>query len=645
MNRWQIKSLIFYSHHGKRVEVKLEPSAVNIIVGESYCGKSALIESIDYCMGAGECHIPGLVRETCSWVGIVWLRDKTEILICRKLPPLTGKSCEDVYYAVGAPVEVPPSANELRRTTNTEGALSQFENALSMGEVVGETFGDREGKRISLRNAMPYLLQSDDVIIDKITLLRGMSDDRRQSIIDSIPYFLGAVDETTAHAEIRLKKLRSQRDREERRLSATKTKVEEAFERAGVLVQEAAQLGMVAADQDIDVEQALEILRSVANWSPEREKDVAETDRLPDLQRRERELTTTIARLNSQLTTAKDALESADGFKHAVQRQTRKLDIVNAFRVNAQRDTCPVCNASIADRTPTLTIISDALSQLRNDLEEVQQDRPQIDTYVRRLENEIGTSIRSLSLIRDQIAGIIHESETNSQRLELSQRRMWVAGRASYFIEAQSNQHDPTVSARLEELESELRDLEAQVDPEAKAERLNALQLQVAGYATDLLRKLPFDPNYRNVHVLFDARKVAIRFVRGPRVMEMRDIGGDESYLSGHICATLALHRVFAAGNRPVPGVIVYDQISRPFYAPDKTPGEVTIRAGDRTDLKEYFDLLFEEVETQKTLQVIVLEHAFFADDPRYVGAVRKRWNESEKLIPFDWPRRGESTD
>jgi hypothetical protein len=48
-------------------------------------------------------------------------------------------------------------------------------------------------------------------------------------------------------------------------------------------------------------------------------------------------------------------------------------------------------------------------------------------------------------------------------------------------------------------------------------------------------------------------------------------------------------------------------------------------------------------LEAQRTLQVIVLEHAYFADDPRYVSAVRRRWTEAEKLIPADWPKvRGE---
>src|SRR5271163_933489 len=101
MSRWQIKSLFFYSHHGDRVALEFKSSAVNIIVGISYSGKSAIIEAIDYCMGSGECHIPGIVRDACSWVGLLWQRDKTEIFIARKIPPIGGKSKEEVCYIVG----------------------------------------------------------------------------------------------------------------------------------------------------------------------------------------------------------------------------------------------------------------------------------------------------------------------------------------------------------------------------------------------------------------------------------------------------------------------------------------------------------------------------------------------------------------
>lgn len=627
--------MYFYSHDDQRAELEFAPSAVNIVVGPSYTGKSAIIESLDYCMGSGECHIPGIVRESCSWVGVLWFKDNTEVFIARRLPPL-GKSNEDTHFLIGSPVNVPVAPGELRRITNVSGALRKFEEQLAMGDVVGETFTSRQGNRISLRHAMPYVLVSDDVIINKITLLRGMNDDRRQHIIDSLPYFLGAVDETTAANEIKLKTLRSQYEREERRRAAVSANLDENLAKANSLVQEAVQIGMI--DQSQTATDVLGLLSAASEWMPGGEVDAAGANNLDELYRREREAISNVSQIRSQLSAAKDALRTAERFNRTVEKQRRKLDVGSVFR-GEEEHICPLCSSPIVTRTDTLEQVKSALSQLDGELKDVQQDRPQIDSYIARLEEEVRRAMQSLGLIREELAAVIRESEVNARRLEMDQRRGRVAGRVSYFLEILQHEEDRGESGLLERLKGEIENLEAVVDGEAKAERLRALETQVSTYASGLLAKLPFDANYRDVKVMFDARKVAVRFVRGARIMEMRDVGGDESYLSGRMSTVLALHRVFAEGNRPVPGVIIFDQVSRPFYAPESNPGEVLLQSTDRRDLKTYFDVLFDEVEAQQTLQVIVLEHAYFADYERYKRAVRKRWNDEEKLIPSGWRR------
>ena len=507
MSRWQIKYLLFYSHHNQRVELPFDLSAVNIIVGESNSGKSALIDSIDYCMGASECHIPGIIAEKCSWVGVVWAKEKTEIVVCRTLPVPPRKSNEDTYYAIGAPVTIPASAADLHRVANTDGALRRFEQLLQMAEVAGETFTEREGKRISFRNALPYVLVSDDVIIDKISLLRGMNDEHRLSIIDSIPYFLGAVDENTAAAEISLKKLRMQREREERRREAAKAEASQALVRGAVLLQEAVSLGMVEAPAGADAaNETLQALQRAATWAPGLEVDAVGQNTLADLYAQERGLLNSISRVRSQLTAAREMLESATGFTRTVQRQRRKLDVRSIFQSGNEREICPICDSSIADRTIPMKSILDALDRLDGDLNEVEQDRPQIDAYIARLEAEIEANIAALPAVREQITAIVKESEANAQRLELDQRRMRVSGRISYFLESMAGAQQAEPAPRTD-IDAEIRELEGIVDPEAKAERLNALQFQVSGFATEVLKDLPFDDNYRDVQVMFDGGK------------------------------------------------------------------------------------------------------------------------------------------
>jgi hypothetical protein len=90
-----------------------------------------------------------------------------------------------------------------------------------------------------------------------------------------------------------------------------------------------------------------------------------------------------------------------------------------------------------------------------------------------------------------------------------------------------------------------------------------------------------------------------------------------------------------------VPGLLVLDQVSRPYFpaSEEQDVRDLTVDE-DTAALKRHIDFIFSEVERQKDLQVILLEHTFFADDPKFVDATKMRWTRAsgEKLIPPSWP-------
>ena len=56
--------------------------------------------------------------------------------------------------------------------------------------------------------------------------------------------------------------------------------------------------------------------------------------------------------------------------------------------------------------------------------------------------------------------------------------------------------------------------------------------------------------------------------------------------------------------------------------------------------MRQYVKFLFAKTARRRGLQVLLIEHAYFADDPRYVAATRERWTRASgrALIPLDWP-------
>lgn len=130
-------------------------------------------------------------------------------------------------------------------------------------------------------------------------------------------------------------------------------------------------------------------------------------------------------------------------------------------------------------------------------------------------------------------------------------------------------------------------------------------------------------------------------------MLRMPDVGSDQNYLAIHIALSFGLQRYFEEVSAPVPGLLVFDQISRPYFpAQSIDEDEKTISGGEEDEdilaMRRHIDFLFKEVARRGGLQVILIEHAYFEDDARYVEATRERWSRSSKkaLIPLDWPMR-----
>ncbi len=83
------------------------PGMVNVVMGGSRTGKSAVIPIIDYCLGASTCAIPKkVIRTACSWFGIIVETKEGQKLLARKNPG-AAKASDDMYVLEGRTVEIP----------------------------------------------------------------------------------------------------------------------------------------------------------------------------------------------------------------------------------------------------------------------------------------------------------------------------------------------------------------------------------------------------------------------------------------------------------------------------------------------------------------------------------------------------------
>ena len=124
--------------------------------------------------------------------------------------------------------------------------------------------------------------------------------------------------------------------------------------------------------------------------------------------------------------------------------------------------------------------------------------------------------------------------------------------------------------------------------------------------ATKNLSVLPIDEVYKNDTINFISKKPTIELYNNDsgEIEKFPSIGSDENYLSIHLALIFAFHKFFEIKKRPVPGFIIIDQVSRPYYPKDIVDQDIIDE--DREALEKHFNFIFNQVENQNGLQVIV---------------------------------------
>lgn len=533
MKRWGLRTLALYSRDGRRRDLPLEPGRVNIITGDSHTGKSAIAEIIDYCLGSSECHLPPFIRDRLSWAALLWERDDAAFVVGRAVTPTGDSPPQYMYWDRGSrtSIQLPKTADRFVDTGTIGSVLRLLEEEIGIGAAVGETFSPtRAGPSISARQLMPYMLQDDDVIISKTTLLRGAQDKHRIGILDSLPYFLKVSDEASAKLEAEYKRLIRRRAVEERRAKDRERLVADEHDRAFALLAEAAEVGLASlGDARPSLDQARDGLREAAEWIPGARPDASTSSPLSRLYEEESNVRSTIARARLQIRQSEEIIGVASGFEETTIKQAAKLDQLDLFRDDSEHVSCPICQSDVRALGPTVEALRRAKKSPTADVRSIERARPQLDQFVETRRADVDQHQERLRVVREQIRSIGATGGGEQTRLELDHRRSRVVGRISLYLDSQK--HDETEAGEdVPGLELRIKELEATLDMEAKRDRLEAEQQAIGALATKVLLNLPFAAEYADSSVYFLARNLECGIVTDGRRVSMRDVGSDENY-------------------------------------------------------------------------------------------------------------------
>ncbi len=366
---FQILDIVLYGHDGKRRSLPLRPGAVNIITGASKTGKSALIDIVDYCLGSSSCHIPeGPIRRAVEWYGLRIQLQEGQAFVARRAPEPRADSSTEAYYRVASEIEVPAAA-ELQQTTTADAIVQLLSAATGIGSNIHEPPAGqtRAPLTANLRHALFYAFQPQDEIIQRHQLFHRQSDSWvAQAMKDTIPYFLGVVDEEYVSKKEQLRRVRKNLRDLERRLAQMESIRGEGLGKIAALVAEARDVGMVSADAAPTTwEDAVALLEGVARTTMadqvEQMGSVSEGEEHERLQAQRAELRLAYRRAKEELAAAQKLMAEEQGYSREVREQEARLRSIGVLPEPRGEPVCPLCLTPLSEHTPSVLQIESAV--------------------------------------------------------------------------------------------------------------------------------------------------------------------------------------------------------------------------------------------------------------------------------------------
>lgn len=640
----QIAKIILYSRKGDLRELEFKPGRLNVLTGASKTGKSAIMDIVDYCTGRSECNVAdGVIRRYVGWYAILFQLNGSQIFVARRNPAVGERTSPDVYMVRGAVIATPP-VSELTKNTTVDG-LERF-----LGAAIGISENEhrpqlptRDPLEANFRHALLFSFQDQNDIDSKQRLFHRQGEDFiSQAIKDTLPYFLGAIDEDRLLKQAQLDQARRHLRQLERQLRDAEAIDSSSYPRAQALLDEAKQVGLVDERTIATTYAAVLAIfqRVTSNEQIQSEAVMGDgEDMLASLRAERQGLRNELERVNAEIRSTRTFTHETSGYERETKEQRARLSAVGLIRSDGHdAAVCPVCESHLTTPAPTVAQIEHSLQELSEQLEAVEAENPRLQARLASLLAEEGTLQEHLQDNQVRISARMQENEILRVQQDTFILQARAIGKISQYIEtASTGNAGSNLRKQIEIAQSRVAVLENELDQETIREKLNAFTNILGHYMSEYSDKL--DLEHRGNQLRLDIRNLTVvaDTLDGP--VSLFRMGSAENWVGYHVLAHLALHKWFRQKNRPVPGFIMFDQPSQAHYPPERdAEGSLDVLGDeDQTAVFQLFKLISDAAaELAPHLQIIIMDHADLKHD-WFQNAVIERWRKGQKLVPISW--------
>jgi hypothetical protein len=287
------------------------------------------------------------------------------------------------------------------------------------------------------------------------------------------------------------------------------------------------------------------------------------------------------------------------------------------------------------------------LSSLSQELQTVGGARPRLDQRLAswtEISSNLAAEIRQVeqginaAVLIDEKASAVEDANVQATRVQ---------GRVSFYLESlQPSDAINTLKHKVQRLQARLDQLilDAGADDDAEA-RMHSVLTNISSTMTSLIGE--FKPFFWEFPFWLDMRDLTVVVQRPGNPVPMKRTGGGANWLAYHLCALLALHHYASKNGVPIPRFLMLDQPTQVYFptqiAYEAAAGDIQrvqqTKDADLVAARRLFEILLDYTKTVVPgFQLIVTEHANFADEWFQDALVEEPWMNPPALVPHDWP-------
>lgn len=654
----KIASIHIYSHDGRRRDLPFETEGLNIITGLASTGKSSLSDIVEYCMGEADCKIAeGFIREKVSWFAVTFQFPGQQVFVAKPNPKPGRVQCSLAMLLRGAQIKT-PDFKDLAHNGGDELVQQVLSSMLGISET--KTAVPERSSRVSysvnVKHTTYYLFQKQGLVANKDLLFYRQSEEHLpQAIRDTFAVLFGisqlADMETEANRRATQRELRI----------ATKElrsaeEAEDALDTKGVgLLAEARAVGIPfgtapATDVSEGAAPASDLvasLRQVLSWRPGSTPLMANSE-MAKLQARRLSLRMQRNDVQREIAATQRYVQGASEFESEVHEQRARLQSINALPRSADGAwQWPFLREEDARMDGIAQALMGELFSLRQELQAVGGARPRLDGRLAILTEKSSNLAAEIRQVEQSINAAVLIEEKAAALEDANEQATRVQGRVSFYLESLQPSHAiNTLKLKVQRLQAKLDQLtlDAGADDDAEA-RMHSVLTNISLKMTSLIGE--FKPFFWEFPFWLDMRDLTVVVQRPGNPVPMKRTGGGANWLAYHMSALLAMHHYAYKNGVPIPRFLMLDQPTQVYFptqiAYEAAAGDIQLvqqtKDADLVAARHLFEILLDYTKTMVPgFQLIVTEHANFADDWFQDALVEIPWMNPPALVPHDWP-------